>query len=238
MPAGRAYDRSSHQPMGLLPTTRTTPNPPFHITGVDFAGPFVTRRGHTRKPTMVKAYVCLFICFTTKAIHIELCLDLSTEEFLAAFRRFCARRGVPQEVHSDNGTNFVGNHFAANNITWKFNPPRAPHMGGLWEAAVKAMKRLMRKSLQAHLLKVDELTSILVEIEAILNSRPLVPLETTDLDNIVLTPGHFLIGRPFVSPPTKSTTSASISSLKRWQLTQKITQDLWKSWKTTYLQSI
>jgi len=104
----RAYDRSAHQHMGLLPTTRTTLNPPFHISGVDFAGPFVTRRGHTRKPTMIKAYACIFICFTTKAVHIELCLDLSTEEFMAALRRFCAKREAPREIHSDNGTNFVG----------------------------------------------------------------------------------------------------------------------------------
>jgi len=200
--------------MGLLPSARTTPAPSFHITGVDFAGPFITRREHTRKPVMVKAYACIFICFFTKAVHIELCLDLSTEEFMAALRRFCARRGTPSQIHSDNRTNFVGdnNEFqyihqliqnskntisqyaANNNIQWKFFPPRTFHMGGLWKAAVKNMKRLMRKVIQSHLFRVDELSSILVEIEAILNSRRLTQLESTDPDNLVLTPGHFLIG--------------------------------------------
>ena len=160
----RAYDRGVHQTMGLLPAVRTTPAPPFTTTGVDFAGPFITRRGHTHKPVMVKAYVCLFICLTTKAIHIELCLDLTSEEFMAALRRFCARLGTPSEIYSDNGSNFVGahhefehirqvlqsskssiSHFASDsNLQWKFIPPRTPHMGGLWESAVKSMKRLMR----------------------------------------------------------------------------------------------
>ncbi len=93
--------------MGLLPSVRTTPAPPFSFTGVHFAGPFITRRGHTRKPVMVKSYACIFICLTTKAVHIELCLDLTTEEFMAALRRFCSRRGTPSEIFSDNGTNFV-----------------------------------------------------------------------------------------------------------------------------------
>jgi len=130
---------------------------------------------------------------------------------MAALRRFCARRGTPQEIYSDNSTNYVGaqseflqigrmlrnsgttiSHFTGNhNIKWHFNPPRTPHMGGLWEAAVKAMKRIMQKILQSHILKVDELTSILVEIEAVLNSRPLTPLEATSPDEIVLTPGLF-----------------------------------------------
>jgi len=93
--------------MGLLPTSRTTPAPPFSSTGVDFGGPFLTRKGYTRKPTMVKTYACIFICFATKAVHIELCLDLTTNEFMAALRRFCSRRGTPSKIYSDNGTNFA-----------------------------------------------------------------------------------------------------------------------------------
>ncbi len=247
----RAYDRGVHQAMGILPLTRTTPAPPFTSTGVDFAGPFITRRGHTRKPVMVKSYACIFICLTTKATHIELCLDLSTDEFMAALRRFCARRGTPTDIFSDNGTNFVGtnnefhhirqllqsskrsiSHFACNNNL------RTPHMGGLWESAVKQMKLLMRKLIQPHHLRTDELSSILVEIEAVLNSRPLTPLESTDPDNLVLTPGHFLVGRPLVAPPAAPASQANLSTLRRWKLTQRINQDLWHEWKTRYLQSL
>jgi len=237
--------------MGLLPSTRTTPTPPFYITGVDFAGPLITRRGHTRKPVMVKAYACIFVCFTTKALHIELCLDPTTNEFMT-------RRGTPSQIHSDNGTNFVGannefqrirqllhaskgsiSHFeSTNNLKWNFNLPRTPHMGGLWEAAVKSMKRLLRKILQFHLLRVDELSSILIELEAVLNSRPLILLETTNPDDLVLTPGHFLIGRRIVTPPTAPSTLHTTCRLRRWQLTQRLTQDFWHLWKTAYLQAL
>ena len=140
--------------MGLLPASRTTLLPLFAETGLDFVGPFLIWRGHVRKPTLIKAYVCVFICAATKAVHLELCADLSTEEFLATLRRFCDRRGTPSVIRSDNGTNFVGAfndvqdvqsllERSANSLSyfcgdtsWKFIPPRTPHMGGLWEASV------------------------------------------------------------------------------------------------------
>ncbi len=132
----------------------------------------------------------------------------------------------------------TGVDFADNNLQWKFIPPRTPHMGGLWESAVKSMKWLMRKLLQTQLLRTDELSSILVEIEAVLNSRPITPLESTDPDNLALTPGHFLIGRPMVALPTLHSSHPKLSTLRRWQLTQRLSQDIWHQWKTTYLQSL
>ncbi len=111
-------------------------------------------------------------------------------------------------------------------------------MGGLWEAAVKNMKRLMRKLIQSHLLRTDELSSILVEIEAVLNSRPITPLESTDPDDLALTPGHFLIGRPMVAPPTLQASQLKLSTLRRWQLIQRLSQEFWHQWKTSNLQSL
>ncbi len=213
----RAYARPAHQQMGLLPESRTVPSSPFDSTGIDFAGPFTVWQGHTRKPVLLKSYACLFVCFATRAVHLELCADLSTEEFLAALRRFCARWGTPSNVYSDNGSNFLGarneirelqrmsfdsnqslSHFCSEaSIQWHFIPPRTPHFGGLWESGVKSMKTLLRKMVTPHPLRFHELSSILTEVEAVLNSRPLTLLHTTDAsDDIVLTPGHFLIGRP------------------------------------------
>ncbi len=221
----RAYARPLQQQMGLLPLSRTTPAPPFDNTGVDFAGPFTLRLGHTRKPTYVKTYACLFVCMATMAIHIELCASLSTDDFLAALKRFIARRGCPSNVFSDNGTNFVGareeireiqsmtlskdttnsiSHLASqSNIKWHHIPPRAPHFGGLWEAGVKAMKSLLRKILTPQPLRFEEMTTVLAEVEAILNSRPMTPLYSEDLqESSYLSSGHFLIGRPLRAPPT------------------------------------
>ncbi len=161
----RAYARTTHQRMGMLPLFRTEPAPPFSRTGIDFAGPFLVHRGNPRKPTRVKVYAALFVCFTTKAVHRELSSDLTAEAFLAALTRFCARIGTPLHLITDNGSNFLGakkeleevqkllNHPVTTHrlsrlstekgLQWHLSPPRAPHFGGLWEAGVKAMKTLL-----------------------------------------------------------------------------------------------
>ncbi len=184
MQCQRAYARPLSHQLGLLPSVRTTPSPPFQKTGVDFAGPLCIRREHTRKPVINKCYVAVFVCMSTKAIHLALCASLSTEDFRASLHRFTARRGCPSDIYSDNGSNFVGareeireleallgsgktqnmiNHFTEERgINWHHIPPRAPHFGGLWEAAVRTMKVLLRKNLQLHRLRFDELYTILV----------------------------------------------------------------------------
>ena len=101
------YALTTDQLMGQLPPSRATPAPAFTSTGVDFAGPFTLRKGHTRRPVWVKGYECIFICLTTKAVHVELVMDLSTDSFVAAFKRFVSRRGQPAVIMTDNGTNFV-----------------------------------------------------------------------------------------------------------------------------------
>ena len=92
--------------MGQLPSARVTPGPPFSVCGLDYAGPFMLKKGHTRKPVIVKAYLAVFVCFSTKVTHLEVVSDLMTEAFLACLRRFVFRRGLPAHIHSDNGGNF------------------------------------------------------------------------------------------------------------------------------------
>jgi len=239
----RAYSRGVTQQLGLLPSSRTKPAPPFTETGLDFAGPFYVRRGHVRRPVLDKAYVCTFVCSTTKAVHLELCSDLSTDEFLAALKRFCGRRGTPVTIRFDNGSNFVGAYHhlqeirsllsrssnslsrfsGENSITWKFSLPRTPHMGGLWEATVKMMKTLLHKILASHLLQFHELYIALTEVEATLNSRPLTPLYATDADNqLTITPRHFLIGRLLRSPPTLPPGQAKIVGVELLRHTNEV----------------
>ena len=254
----RTYVKTKNQIMANLPASTVTLAAPFSRVGIDLAGPVFARRGHTRKPTFDKAYIGVFVCLSTKAVHLELISDLSTSAFLAAFRRFAARRGFPSEVRSDNGTNFVGTnnelhelyhvlamkdskqqieeYYTGHQIKWSHIPGRSPHFGGLWEAAVKAAKSLLQKLLRTQRLTWEEHYSILTDIEATLNSRPLCPLETMPIDGIeVLTPGHFLIGRPLIAPPAKLLSNSSISTLKRWNLCQKISSEFWKRWSQEYL---
>jgi len=246
--------------MGMLPAVRTTPSPPFSNVGVDFAGPMTLRVGYTRKPLYLKAYVAVFVCMATKAVHLELCERLTTEDFLAALRRFSARRGCPASLYTDNGSNFVGaaeelrsikeltgsrkfkdalaEHCARTDIRWHFIPPRAPHFGGLWEAAVKAMKMGLRKVAAPHPLTWPELETLLTEVESVLNSRPMVAVKAGDLEEgNLLTSGHFLIGRPLRAPPSKNPPSGKLSLLKRWDLTQRLNTDLWKHWLAAYIAS-
>ena len=245
----RTYAKTKNQIMANLPASRVTLAAPFSHVGIDLAGPVFVRRGHTRKPIFDKAYIGVFVCLSTKAVHLELISDLSTAAFLAAFRRFAARQGYPSEVHSDNGTNFVGannelhelyrllamkdskqqiaEYYTGHQIKWSHIPGRSPHFGGLWEATVKAAKSLLQKLLRTQRLTWEEHYSILTDVEATLNSRPLCPLETMPTDGIeVLTPGHFLIGRPLIAPPAKLLSNSSISTLKRWNLCQKISSEL------------
>ena len=147
---------------GQLPLERVSQDLVFDKVGVDYAGPFHVKYGPVRKPTLVKTYTCVFVSLSVKAIHLELASDLSTEAFIACLRRFISWRGKPTVIWSDHGTNFVGatkemdemvkflktqrtqntigEFCSMQNIVWKFIPERAPHFGGIWEAAVKSMK--------------------------------------------------------------------------------------------------
>ena len=91
----------------MLPTGRVTPGQVFEEVGIDFAGPVSTKYGHVRKPVIVKSYICVFVSMSVKAVHLELVSELTTVAFLACLRRFISRRGKPQIIWNDNGTNFV-----------------------------------------------------------------------------------------------------------------------------------
>ena len=102
----RGTAQAEQQMMGQLPSARVTPSLPFSVCGVDYAGPFLLKKGHTRKLVIVKAYHAVFVCFSTKAAHLEVVSDLTTEAFRACLRSFVSRRGLPAHIHSDNGGNF------------------------------------------------------------------------------------------------------------------------------------
>lgn len=211
--------------------------------------------GHRSRKTD-KAYVALFVCFATRAAHIELVSSLSTEAFLAALRRFIARRGKPTEINSDNGTNFVGadrtlqkflsdantksslqNEATQQGIKWRFIPAHAPHFGGLWEGGVKATKFHMRRVIGTHTLSFEELNTVLTQIEAVLNSRPISAASNDPEDFETLTPGHFLIGRPLTTFPEPAYVEQR-SWAQRWHMIQSLVQHFWSRWRQEYLHQL
>ncbi|XP_065086542.1 uncharacterized protein LOC135708380 [Ochlerotatus camptorhynchus] len=213
------------QYMGSLPVSRVTPAAPFEVSGVDYAGPFVIKHG-VRKPILVKAYIAVFVCLVTKSIHLELVSDMTTAAFIAALQRFISRRGLVRELHSDNGSNFRGartelhevfvlfrDHSAVHEIesfcqtkeiVWHFIPPDAPEFGGLWEAGVKSTKYHLKRILKETPLTFEEFYTLLTQVEAILNSRPLFSHSDDPTEGEVITPAHFLIGRPLTAIPEPS----------------------------------
>jgi Family of unknown function (DUF5641) len=207
-----------------------------------------------------KSYVAVFICLTTKAVHLELVSDLTSNAFIAALTRFVSRRGLAANLYSDNGTNFVGarselselykmlgdpavkadvaDECANRGIQFHTIPPRAPHFGGIWEAAVKSFKYHLRRIVGPTPLYFEEMATVLARIEAILNSRPLTPMSTDPEDVNALTPGHFLVGRPLVAVVEPNLLDASINRLNRWQLLQRLSQHFMQRWGKEYLTSL
>ncbi|XP_075162717.1 uncharacterized protein LOC142235346 [Haematobia irritans] len=194
---------------------------------------------------------------STKAIHLELCSNLSSESFLAAFTRFAARRGLPSKIMSDNGTNFVGaerklrhefkeflnttsrdiaEKYEIHGFEWSFIPPNAPHMGGIWEAGVKSFKIHFRKVSQNHKYTFEEFTTLLARIEAVLNSRPLSPMTDDPFEILALTPGHFLRGAPLVAAP--ETVSDNLSYVDRWDKLKSQQHEFARRWKDEYLKEL
>jgi len=241
--------------MADLPETRVQQRRPFERVGIDFAGPLQMREVSLRKARIFKIYVAVFVCFCTKAVHLEVVTNLYTEAFLAAFDRFVARRGLPSDIFSDCGTNFVGadrqmrtliespegqaaianTRFAC---VWHFNPPSAPHFGGLWEAAVRSTKRLLVRVIGTHVFTYEEFTTVLARVEVILNSRPLTPSSPDPHDLECLTPGHFLIGQPLLAIPPRSDPESPCSLTNRWKLMDQCHQAFWRRWAGEYLTTL
>ena len=202
--------------LGQLPIQLTTPDSVFDKIGIDYAGPFYIKYESVRKPSIVKGYVCIYVSLSAKAVHLELVSDLTSEALIACLRRFVARRGKPSLIWSDHGTSFVGanrelkefveflehqrhRESSRNSAPWRLIPECAPHFRGIWESAVKSMKAHLKRVVADAKLTFEEFMTVLTQIDACLNSRPLTSLSCDNDAVCVLTPGHFLIGKPLES---------------------------------------
>lgn len=202
----------------------------------------------------------MFVCFSSKAVHLELVGDLTTDSFLNALRRFWSRRGICKYIYSDNATNLVGanrklrelielfkskEHIeavescsASLGVKWCFIPARSPHFGGLWESAVKSVKKHLTRSFGEASFNYEELYTGLVRIEACLNSRPITPMSTDPSDLKALTPAHFLIGSSLTEIPEPDLTKITPNRLRRWKRVTHLTQQVWNRWRTEYLSTL
>lgn len=251
----RKFARYQHQQlMGSLPFNRVNSARAFQNSGVDYAGPIMIKAYKGRCKIQHKAYIAVFVCLYSKCIHIEIVSDLSSDAFLAAFKRFVNRRGRCHKLFSDNGTNFKSANkilqteiqkaevswkseldikFSEQGTEWHFIPPASPHFGGLWEASVKSIKTHLVKTVGTTMLTFEELNTLVIEIEGILNSRPLCPKSNHPEEFVALTPAHLLIGEPIVVP-TEPFYDPSKTPTKRWNYIQSLRQKFDTAWKRDY----
>ena len=246
----RLYSGSMEQKMADLPPERCIPDrSPFSSVGVDLFGPFYVTIGRSQ----VKRYGCVYSCFTSRAIHIEKLDDLSTDAFINGFVRFVSRRGHPELVRSDNGTNLVGarNELSRSfrllhresviqaarrrEVEWVFNPPLASHHGGLWERMIRTIRRVLYAILHpSSRLSDDVLTTVFCESENIVNSRPITKCSDDASDDEPLTPNHLLIMNGNYSHPW-TTPMAGNMYQRKWRQVQHFVHSFWKRWLKEYL---
>ncbi|XP_036347052.1 uncharacterized protein LOC118756395, partial [Rhagoletis pomonella] len=217
---------------------------PFSYVGVDYFGPMMVAVRRSRE----KRYGVLFTCLTIRAVHLELVSSLSTDSCIIAVRNFTARRGVPIEMWSDNGTNFRGAErelkaalkaadqdkiiatFTTAATIWKFIPPSSPHMGGVWERLVRSVKHVLYQILPSCTPSEEVLRAALLEVEMCVNSRPLTYIPVDSDVEEALTPNHFILGNSSGAKPLTQEGNDGVSLRRSWQTAQQIANSFWKRW--------
>lgn len=239
--------------MGQLPACRVASYVrPFSYTGIDYFGLFEVTIGRRHE----KRWVVLFTCLTIRAIHLEIAGSLSTDSCILAIRRFISRRGSPMVMYSNNGTNFVGTYNELNaaianldqdaitlectkrEISWCFNPPAAPHMGGGWESLVKSVKIALRATMTEKHPREEVFTTLIAEAERTVNEHQLTHVPVDPDDHEALTPNHLLLGgtnnnRQWEVPP-----SNSVCPCKMWRIAQNLANEFWRRWIREYLPTL
>ena len=239
-----------YQRQAPLPKDRVTPGTkPFASTGVDCFGPFLIRQGRRQ----IKRWGCLFTCMATRAVHIETLESLDADAFLNALARFAARRGLPESIRSDNGTNLVradkelkeamrrwredarvSDTLLQKQIEWTFNPPKASHMGGVWERQIRTVRKVLRAIVGTQVLDEARLNTLFCEAEEVVNSRPLTPVSEDPNDLGALTPNHILRVGAHTCPPIAGPLSEE-QYRRRWKHVQFLADQFWKRWLKEYL---
>ena len=230
-------------PAAPLPDVRAQYSDPFAVTGVDYLGPLYAYPTPTRKDeTLEKVHVVLFTCAVTRAVHLDLVPDVSSAAFVNCLRRFVSRRGIPKLIISDNAKCFLGpelrKYTKERDIEWQFIMEKSPWWGGFYERLVQVVKRPLRKILRRSHVTYDELLTIITEIEAVVNCRPLCYLYSDDVEE-TLTPSHLLTGKRLISStrvfPGELRDETSTSLTNRVRYLRSLIEQFERRWKHEYL---
>lgn len=231
--------------MGELPEARLAHHQrPFSYCGVDLFGPMEVTIGRRRE----KRYGVLFTCLTVRAVHIELVHTLTTDSLILALRRMAARRGWPQNLFSDNGTNLRGantelklaiqeldevtltSETANRGIRWSFIPPASPHMAGAWERLIRSIKTSLKATLKERAPREEVLTTLLAEAENMANTRPLTHVSVEPGCPEGLTPNHFLLGASSNMPQIGMFDDSDFYLKRQWRIAQRLADQYWRRW--------
>ncbi|XP_068712770.1 uncharacterized protein [Montipora foliosa] len=230
---------------------------PFTCTGVDFAGPlYITspRDPQSNKSVSDKVYICLFTCASTCAVHLELTRDLGINSFLQAFRRFSSRRGLPSTLISDNAKTFKASskeieklvrspevqcYLSNSRVTWKFIIEKARWWEGFWERLIQSVKRSITKTVGRTSLGYDELNTLVVEVESLINSRSQTYIyDDEESISHPLTPSHLISGHRISAMPNDEyfeIMSTHNTVTRRQRHHKQLLQQFSKQWKREYL---
>ena len=234
---------------GPLPTDRTNSGTAFEVIGTDFAGPIMYKQYKKREG---KAYLAIFACSLSRAVHLELKSTLETTHFITCLKRFIARRGRPRAVYSDNGGTFIktekwlrqlradeGLHglLEGYDITWKFSLSRAPWWGGQFERLIGVVKTAMHKVIGGGALTWTELSDVLLDVETQINRRPLSYVED-DIELPTLTPSTFLFQRTRQLPLEETWRIEEPDLRKCAKFLRNCKNSLWRRWKREYLTAL
>ena len=242
------------QKMGKLPEERLKPSPPWHCTRIDLFGPFKIR-DEVKRRTYGKCYGVIFNCMCTRAVHLDLAPDYSTETFLLVLRRFVSLRGYPAKLYSDNGPQLVAADKELKDITknwnwdellefgvteglqWEFSPANAPWYNGTSEALIRSVKRGLNIAIGDNIMTFSELQTACFEVGNLINERPIGKHPTDTGDGVYLSPNDLLLGRStsrVPSGPFRKTTNPR----HRFEFVQNIVKSFWRKWTRDYFPSL
>ena len=249
----RFRDRPRGQMMADLPVERVEPAAPFTYCGLDCFGPFHVKDGRRE----VKRYGLIVTCLASRAIHIELLEDMTTNAFVNGLRNVIAIRGDIRMIRCDQGTNFVGasrefklamremntdnivNEMVKLNCEFVFNPPASSHMGGVWERQIRTVRNVLNGIVKrsGSRLTTASLRTLFYEAMAVVNSRPLsVESLESPTDPRPLTPNHILTMKSSgICPPPGVFDDASLYVRQRWRCVQSLADEFWQRWRKEYL---